>query len=382
MAGEIVAIDVRPAELGLAGPRQGMQDIVRPRIYGRMVADGCGKDVAYLVLHPAVNFMHHYLLEPLAKRGRAALGLNTRYVNNDSVLLVERVIQDIGAGVKFLRQQGYKKIFYIGNSGGGSVGTLYQSQAEKLTIKATPDGAPVDLLPEDLPPVDGLILASAHIGRARHFGMSLDPSVLDERDLLSVDPALDMFNPENGPPFDRAWLDRYFAAQKARHQRITDWVLGRLRELEALPEDRAVSDEAFLIHRTYARPQVLDLAIDPNDRPAAASIWGSARATNYSASILGRFTTLRSYLSQWSQLSPAGDGPARLAETTVPVLNVRFSADEGTYPSLTREYSQAAAGRCDDFVLKGARHFPYRQPEGDRLIAELADAVVDWGNRH
>jgi len=191
-----------------------------------------------------------------------------------------------------------------------------------------------------------------------------------------------MFNPENGPPFDRAWLDRYFAAQNARHQRITDWVLGRLRELEALPEDRAVSDEAFLIHRTYARPQVLDLAIDPNDRPAAASIWGSARATNYSASILGRFTTLRSYLSQWSQLSPAGDGPARLAETTVPVLNVRFSADEGTYPSLTREYSQAAAGRCDDFVLKGARHFPYRQPEGDRLIAELADAVVDWGNRH
>ncbi|MGE3932106.1 MAG: hypothetical protein AB7F67_02580 [Rhodospirillaceae bacterium] len=382
MAGEIVAIDVRPSELGAAGPRQGMQDIVRPRIYGRLVAEGCGKDVAFLVLHPAVNFMHHYLLEPLAKRGRAALGLNTRYVNNDTVLLVERVIQDIGAGVKFLRDRGYKKIFYIGNSGGGSVGTFYQSQAEKLTVATTPDGAPIDLLPEDLPPVDGIILASAHIGRARHFGMSLDPSVLDERDLLSTDPALDMFNPENGPPFDRAWLDRYFAAQKARHRRITDWVVGRLRELESLPEELGVTDEAFLIHRTYARPQVLDLTIDPNDRPAAASIWGSARATNYSASILGRFTTLRSYLSHWSQMSNAADGPARLAETTVPVLNVRFSADEGTYPSLTREYSLAAKGRCDDFVLKGARHFPYRQPEGDRLIGELADAVVDWGNRH
>lgn len=155
MTGEIVAIDVRPAEAGADGPRQGMQDIVRPRIYGRMVSEGCGKDVAYLILHPAVNFMHHYLLEPLARRGRAALGLNTRYVNNDSALLAERVIQDIGAGVKYLREQGYKRVIYIGNSGGGSVGTLFQSQAENLTITTTPDGAPIDLRKDDLPPVDG-----------------------------------------------------------------------------------------------------------------------------------------------------------------------------------------------------------------------------------
>ena len=73
-----------------------------------------------------------------------------------------------------------------------------------------------------------------------------------------------------------------------------------------------------------------------NSSPAAASIWGGVRATNYAATILGRFTTLRSYLSQWSELGRAGDGPARLAETSVPVFNIRFSADEGTYPSLTR----------------------------------------------
>ncbi len=105
------------------------------------------------------------------------------------------------------------------------------------------------------------------------------------------------------------------------------------------------------------------------------------RATNYSASILGRFTTLRSYLSQWSQLGRAGAGPARLTETSVPVFNIRFSADEGTYPSLTQEYSDAAKGRCDDYVLQGARHFPYKQENGDRLIAELADAIVEWGDR-
>lgn len=381
MVAEIVTLEVRAPEKGIDSPRAGVQDIVRPRIYGRLAEDGCSKEVAYLVLHPAVNFMHHYLIEPIQKRGRAILGLNTRYVNNDTGLLVERVIQDIGAGVKFLRDRGYKRVIYIGNSGGGSVGTLYQSQAEKLTLTTTADGAPLDLYPEDLPPIDAFVLASCHIGRARHFGMSLDPSVLDERDVLSADPDLDMFNELNSPPYDKEWLKRYAAAQAARHQRITEWVLGRLREIESMPPEKAIVDEAFIIHRTYARPQTLDPTIDPNDRPRSSSIWGGAKATNYSANILGRFTTLRSYLSQWSLLSPAGDGPARLAETSVPVFNIRFSADEGTYPSLTQEYSDSAKGRCDDYVLKGARHFPYKQQNGDQIISELADAIVEWGDR-
>ncbi len=203
---------MRPAEQGIAGPRAGVQDLVRPRIYGRLAEDGCAKDVAYLVLHPAVNFMHHYLIEPMEARGRAMLGLNTRFVNNDSTLLAERVIQDIGAGVKFLRERGYKRVIYVGNSGGGSVGALYQAQAERLTIDTTPDGAPIDLIPDDLPPVDAIVLASSHIGRARHFGMSLDPSVIDEGDLFSTDPELDMFNPDNGPPYDKDWLATYAAA--------------------------------------------------------------------------------------------------------------------------------------------------------------------------
>jgi len=381
MTDQIISIDVRPAELGDKSPRQGVQDVVRPRIYGRLVENVGSRDVAYLVLHPAVNFMHHYLIDPLQTRGKTVLGLNTRYVNNDSTLLVERVIQDIGAGVKFLRGRGYKRVVYIGNSGGGSVGTLYQSQAENLTIETTPDGLSIDLCEEDLPPVDAIVLASCHIGRGRHFGMSLDPSVLDERDLTGTDPDLDMFNPKNGPPFDREWLARYAAAQQARHQRITDWALKRLREIDETRDVSGITDEAFIIHRTYARPQVLDPTIDPNDRPVAASIWGGAKATNYSASILGRFTTLRSYLSQWSLLGRAADGPARLAETSVPVINIRFSADEGTYPSLTQEYTDAASGRCDEYTLKGARHFPFKQENGPELISELADIIVEWGNR-
>ena len=80
-------------------------------------------------------------------------------------------------------------------------------------------------------------------------------------------------------------------------------------------------------------------------------------------------------------MSRAGDGPARLAETSVPVFNIRFSADEGTYPNLTREYSEAAKVRCDDYVLQGARHFPYKQDNGGAIISELAAVIVEWGDR-
>src|SRR5688572_6751588 len=118
MTGRIVPLEVRPSTIGV--PVQGLQD--KLRIYGRIADEGCSKDVAYLLLHPNANYMHHYLIEPLQKRGRAVLGLNTRYIGNDSMLLIERVLQDIGVGVQFLRREGYKRIIYIGNSGGGAVG--------------------------------------------------------------------------------------------------------------------------------------------------------------------------------------------------------------------------------------------------------------------
>jgi len=75
------------------------------------------------------------------------------------------------------------------------------------------------------------------------------------------------------------------------------------------------------------------------------------------------------------------DGPLRIAETSVPVLNVRFSADEGTFPTETAIFSKAAGKRCEDFTLTGARHFPFKQKNGAELVATLADKLVDWTTR-
>jgi pimeloyl-ACP methyl ester carboxylesterase len=373
MSGEIVTLEVRPSDIGV--PVQGIQD--KLRIYGRLSEQGCSRKVACVLMHPTVNYMNHYLIEPLRSRGCAVLALNSRYIGNDSMLLMERVIQDLGVGVRFLRERGYQRVIYIGNSGGGALGCFYQSQAERLTIRDTVDGRPLDLTSADLPAVDAIALSGVHLGRSETFGNHLDPSVIDERDFLSADPDLDMYERRNGPPYSPAWLERYYAAQRARHEKITGWVLGRLREIAALPTERRVADQAFIVYRTCARPQMMDASLDPNDRPPGVSIWGDARASNYAPTVLGRFATLRSYLSQWSLLSRA-KGPACLAQTSVPVLNVEFSADEGTYPADVRAFSDAARGRCQDYVLRGARHYPFLQPNGERLVGELADVICQW----
>ena len=377
MVGRIIAIGMRPSNIPEVG--QGVQEMINPKVYGRFSEEGCSKDVAYVVLHPAVSFWNHYLVEPLNGRRSAILALNSRAVNNDSTLLMERVIQDVGAGVRFLREEGYKKIVLIANSAGGPVMSLYQSQAEHLTIKSTPDGDPYDIIADDLPRADAIALVGAHLGRAQKFRVTLDPSLLNEHDPFGTDPALDMFNPENKPPYDRDWLARYRAAQKARQERITAWVLAKLRELRDSQGRQLTRDMGFVIYRTYANPATLDATIDPNDRPSG-TIFGNAQAVNYAAAMYGRFSTLTSYLSQWSELTDA-DGPERIAETSVPVINVRFSADQGTFPTETAIYSTVCGARCEDYTLKGARHFPFRQKEGPRLVNELADVLVDWTKR-
>ena len=371
--GKIFPIDVRPSNTPSVG--QGIADRQRPRILGKIADFNCDKNTAFVIMHPAVNFLHHYLQNPLCQRHCAVLTLTSRHLYNDSTQLMERLIQDVGAGVKWRRGEGYKKIILVGNSGGGPVMSLYQAQAEKLTITSTPDGQPFDIIPEDLPPADAVVLLSAHPGRHQQFRSALDPSIIDETDPLSGNDDLDMFNPENGPPYKKSWLDRYQKAQEKRHEDLTDWVLNKLEILENEP---VAHDQAFIIHRTYAKPATLDSTIDPNDRPTGDdTIFGKAKSVNYSAGVFGRFTTLRSFLSQWSSLSIA-DGPKRLKETSVPILNVEYSADEGCFPSETGLYTQEIGERCDKYLLKGATHFPFTQKNGDKLISELADVLADW----
>ncbi|HYF16883.1 MAG TPA: alpha/beta hydrolase, partial [Ramlibacter sp.] len=285
---QLAVIDVKP---GAALESQSGLQQLRPRIYGAWLQPPGPKKVAAIVMHPTSNFMGHYLIEPLAARGVACMGLNSRYAGNDTLLLMERVIQDLGAGVQFLRAQGYDKVVLVGNSGGASLSAFYQAQAEQLTIDRMLDGDPAHLSPQDLPPVQGLALCAAHEGRSTLMRNWIDPSLVDEHDGLSVDPDLDMYDLRNGPPYSHAFLERFRGAQQARYERIDEWVGGRLAHLRSQAAPGSPRDEVFVVYRTHADPRFLDLSLDRNDRPVG-SVWGAgaagARGVNYAASQMGR----------------------------------------------------------------------------------------------
>ena len=371
---QLAVIDVKP---GAALESQSGLQMLRPRIYGAWMQPPGARRVAALVMHPASNFMGHYLIAPLAQRGAACMGLNSRYAGNDTLLLMERVLQDLGAGVQFLRAQGYDKVVLVGNSGGAALSAFYQAQAEHLTIERMPDGDPAHLSPADLPPVQGLALCAAHEGRSFLMRHWIDPSLTDEQDVLSVDPALDLYDARNGPPFTPEFLQRFRTAQQARHDRIDAWVRARLAQLRAQTAPGSPRDEVFVVHRTHADPRFLDLAMDANDR-ALGSLWGAgrdgARAVNYAASQMGRLTSLTAWLSQWSPHSRA-DGPANLARTSVPVLLCTYTADQSTFPSTRDAWLAAAPGRIRNVDVVGGNHYLAGQPA---LVEQVADAMAAW----
>jgi hypothetical protein len=371
---QLAVIDVQP---GAALESQSGLQLLRPRIYGAWRQPTGPRRAAAIVMHPASNFMGHYLIAPLAERGVACMGLNSRYAGNDTLLLMERVIQDLGAGVRYLRTQGYDKVVLVGNSGGAALAAFYQAQAEHLDVALMPDGDPAGLSPQDLPPVQGLALCAAHEGRSTLMRNWIDPSVTDERDGLSVDPALDMYDARNGPPYSHAFLERFRNAQQARYERIDQWVGARLQRLRSETAPGSPRDEVFVVPRTHADPRFLDLGIDANER-AVGSVWGAgavgARSVNYAASQMGRITSLTGWLSQWSPRSRT-DGPANLGRTSVPALLCTYTADQSTFPSTRAAWLAAGGSRICNVDIAGGNHYLAGQPE---RVQQVADAMAEW----
>jgi hypothetical protein len=362
----LAAIDVKP---GAAADTQSGLQRMRPRIYGAYLEPAARSRTAAIVMHPTSNFMGHYLIAPLAERGIACLGLNSRYVGNDTMLLMERVLQDLGAGVRFWRERGYSRVLLVGNSGGAALACFYAAQSEQFTAERFPDGDATGLAREDLPPVSGLVLTAAHLGRSRLMLEWIDPSVTDEADALSRDGALDLYDSANGPPFGAEFLQRFRAAQRARRDRIEAWVLERLRRLRGTPG--APRDQVFVIHRTHAEPRCLDLSLDRNDR-RPGSLWGDPREVNASANAMGRITSLTAFLSQWSSRS-AADGPDNLAACGHHALLLTHTADQSTFPSGRDAWLAAGGGRIRNVDLIGGDHYLAGAP---RLVQRSADEIA------
>lgn len=332
-----------------------------------------GSRTAFVVVHPSSNFLGHYLLGPMSERGVDAIGLNTRYIGNDSTLLMENCVLDIGAAVGFLRDRGYERVILAGNSGGGGLTAFYQSQAESPTVTQTPAGDPPDLTEASLPGVDALVELMAHPGRAIVYSEWLDPAIVDEHDPSRRDPSLDMFNPDNGPPYSPSFLARYRAEQLARNRRITSWVRERLADLEKTPDQ--AQDLPFVVHATTADPRFLDVTIDPSDR-VPGTMWGPPAEANLLPASLGHHTSLRSWLSQWSADDSNCDGPYHLGRTSVPTLVMYGTADQVCFPSHAQVmYDAVPHTRKSIIAVEGGTHYLQGQPVH---VDFLADTVLSW----
>src|SRR5690606_33036861 len=177
----------------------------------------------------------------------------------------------------------------------------------------------------------------------------------------------------------KEFVERFRAAQIARNRRITTWcqdMLERLRKRGGPEQERA-----FVVHRTMCDVRWFDTSIDPNDRKPGWSYMGDPRTVNVGPVGLARYSTLRSWLSQWSYDLSNAKGPmnARLIRRS-PVLQIENNADEAV-PATHNPAIAAALATPDKQYLRipGAAHYALGHLE---LLKMGVVRVTDSSPRH
>ena len=337
----------------------------------RFVPKNSSKTLA-VFMHPATTLQLLPVPQALAKSGIHVLCAGSRFAKNDTPLIMEKVVSDLGAYIRHAKEKwGYEKILLCGWSGGGSLSLFYQAQAEKPFVTQTPSGEPIDL--SGLIAADALIFQAAHLSRARIFSEWIDPSVIDEADPDRRKLEFDIHNPQcpNQPPYSPDFVKAFRAAQLTRVRRRTAWVKETLQKLKGEEKERG-----FVTYRTLCDVRFMDPTIEPNDRKPRWTFLGAPETANTGPVGIGRFSTLRAWLSQWSLDDSNADGPACAKKVTVPLLAIENSADDAVPQPHARIIHDAAASRDKTFhVIKGATHYYQGQPE---LLKQAVDLCVGW----
>jgi pimeloyl-ACP methyl ester carboxylesterase len=341
-----------------------------------------------VMAHPRGDFFHHYSIPYWVEAGFAAFAQNTRYLNNDSMMLHENLLIDLAAGIRYLREERrFERIVMLGNSGGGSLFAYYHAEAQKLKssrVAAPPGGGPPDLNNFELPLADGFIVLAAHLGQGRVLMGSLDPAVVDEHDPFATDPALDMYDERNGfksapgeSRYDREWLRTYREAQRARVIRLdsiarghieearnarqatrTDGFAGQPADYRNFIQRRAMAPRIMVVYRTLANPNYHDLSLEPSERVLGSIFAPRPDLFNYHAFGLGHVVTPDAWLSTWSGVSSYANLESNLPQVKIPTLVVGANADQDIFLSDVRtefELSGASDKRLE--FIEGADHF-------------------------
>lgn len=169
-------------------------------------------------------------------------------------------------------------------------------------------------------------------------------------------------------------MARYREAQVARNRRITAWVKGDLAALKAA--GKPDEERGFTTHGTMADPRFVDPTQDPSDCRPNHCMLGDPEQANDGPIGLARFSTLRSWLSQWSYDESHADGIKCAARISVPMLVIENSADDACTPSHAARL-MAAAVNCPQThrIIKGAEHYYIGQND---KAQEAAQVFAAW----
>ena len=343
----------------------------------RITAKDTQSKTAIVFSHPIGSGAFLPLVTALAHAGHHVIYCNPRYRGNDTALIMEKCVADLGACLKHTREKlGYETIVLGGWSGGGSLSLFYQDQAETPTLTHTPAGDAYDLTSLGLPPVQGIMLLAAHISRAMTLTEWIDPSITDETQPFQRDPDLNIYDPENPnqPAYTPEYEARYRAAQIARNRRITAWVQQTLEDLRKAGEVNA--ERAFTVHGTMADLRWTDPTQDPSDRRPNECYLGEPKVANDGPVGLARFSTLRSWLSQWGYDTTNATGLGNAARISCPVLVINNTADLACTPSHAQRLFDAVGHEDKEHHdIAGADHYYIERPD---LLPEAVRICSDW----
>ncbi|MEE6135710.1 alpha/beta hydrolase [Mycobacterium sp. 050128] len=326
--------------------------------------------VAMIAAHYQIDFSEHYLADYMAIRGIGFLGWNTRFRGFESNFLLDHALVDIGVGVRWLREvQGVDTVVLLGNSGGGSLMSAYQSQAVEPNVTPLPGMRPASGLTELLP-ADGYVATAAHPGRPEVLTAWMDAAVVDENDPVATDADLDLFNDVNGPPYPPEFIARYRSAQLARNHAITDWAEMELKRVRAA----GFSDRPFSVMRTWADPRMVDPNIEPTKRSPNLCYAGVPAKANRSAQGIAASCTLRNWLGMWSLRVAQTRAEPHLGRVACPALVINAEADTGVFPSDAQRIYDALASTDKLQVSIDSDH--YFTTPGAR--SEQADTIARW----
>lgn len=339
-------------------------------------------DVVVIGMHPIGAPGYLPMFSQLARSGHHVIACATRYSNGDAALQMENVLVDLAACVADAKKRlGYERVVLAGWSGGGATMAGYQAEATERAITQTAAGEPTPLVDTELIGADALLLIATHRSRHHLLTGQLDPSITDECDPETRVPALHLYDPANRmqPPYPADFLTEYRREQIARNRRITDWAKHRLSTLKE--QGREHAERCFIVFGTMADPRWVDPAVDPNDRRPGWTYMGDPEIVNDSPAGLARYTTTRSWLSQWSldeaQVDIVDAGP----RIVCPTLVVVASADDACPPSHNQAIFDALAAPDKEIrVIAGANHY-FSGPDGRAHLSEAMGLIDSWLER-